>query len=199
MVAKNQVSNSKQSTKRASDFLTNVASVSLLAAAFRKIQGSIVDAWDVTELQMVVFNYDSRVVQTAFAQFLVANVTQKVFENIEGILPGVNADLVPNSTRSAHHVVVNPPGMLVTVSAVQHRTEAPRSAIFRETYASQQMTFGINTTSAFQSLPPPSISSFSCRYFQVRHGPQARSQKLGFIVVVPIDGFGDPAVAATGH
>ena len=178
---------------RASDFVPNVPTTFVLVAAGKEIQDSINDAWDATSLQMGVFGYDHRVVHTAFGQFLVHNIMQKILENIQGVWPGVDADLVPNSRRTAYHIVIRPPGMLITVSAVNHPLDNPRPAIFRESYASQQMGFGINSAGAFQVLDPPDFSNFACRYFQVRHGPKVDDrQQLGFVIIVPVNGFGRP-------
>ena len=181
------------STRRASHFVPNVPAISVSVSAFQEIVYSIDDAWQTTNVQMAAYEYEERVVLTAFGQFLVHNVMQKIYENLNENLPGVKADLVLNSRRSAYHVAVHIPGMLITISAVNHPQLDPRAAIFRETYASLQMAFGVNSNDALEILDPPDISNFSCQYFQVRHGPKADDrQQLGFVVVVPIDGFGEP-------
>ena len=155
-----------------------------IRSALDFMRASIQDAWSITRAQMEEYEYEPAVAHTAFAQFLVHNVQNKVYKSIPSSLP-VDASLVPNRNRSAYHVRVNVAGeLLVTVSTVPNIRSQPRYARFRSDYMSGlQGRFRIVDGPRFEPELPVRPTA---TYLQILHGPRDRSQHrhyLGFIMV----------------
>ena len=105
-----------------------------LRKALGPIETAIQEAWATTRRQIEEADFDRRIAQTAFAQFLVHNVRNEVFRLDEA--PGdVETFLIPNRRRTSHHVVVRFRNFWITVSAVKNRKDRPRPARFRTDYA----------------------------------------------------------------
>ena len=170
--------------------MTLYTQVAVLPDTLNVIATCIEDAWAQTRQQVDDVGYHNLIQQTAFAQFLVANVAHQVYQ-LNDAFPGISASLRPNRTGTAHHVVVNAQGTLITISAVPHNEARPRSAWFREAYGTRQASFQINDESNdFELTPPPTHPPDDWNYIQILHGPtQDNRRELGFILVAVIDRF----------
>ena len=159
--------------------------------AFVAVKTALEDAWADTRRQLREEDYDSRIIQTAFGQFLVHNVMNRVY-HLHAAYPGITADLVPNERGSAHHVRVNIHGLFATISSVPDLQARPRHAQFRANYARQQSYFKISRDNRFQLAPPPEPDDPASTYTQILHGPKSDSrQELGFILVGFPNRFGE--------
>ena len=168
-----------------------------LQEATGRIEPAIQEAWATTRRQIDEANFDRRIAQTAFAQYLVHNVRNEVFRLDEA--PGdVETFLIPNRRRTSHHVVVRFRNFWITVSAVKSRKHRPRPARFRTDYARRQMSFVVNQdNNDFEALPPPEAAEGDVpTYIQMLHGPTpGNRQTHGFTLIAFINRFGeyDPA------
>ena len=160
-----------------------VETTTSISAALEIIKAVIQDAWGDTRNQMEEYGYGPRVIHTAFAQFLVHNIRNRV-SRID--TPGISTQLVPNRRHSANHVkVCIGDNLVLTISTVRNPEETPRRALFRTEYAEgMQSWFDITDQNVFEMMIPagPGIE-----YIQILHGPKGhRGQKrceLGFIYV----------------
>ena len=158
--------------------------IELIGAAIEK-------AWATTLRQIEEADFDDRISQTAFAQFLVHNVRNEIFRL--GSRQGeVETDLIPNRRKSAHHIVVKFKGFRITVSAVKRWSDRPRPARFRADYA-RQLRFAVNEgTNAFEVAPPPQVGQRIHTYIQMLHGPTPENRQVhGFTLIAFTNGFGE--------
>ena len=162
-----------------------------LSVALEAIKAAIQDAWADTRAQMADYQFHPAVVHTAFGQFLVHNVRNKVFR-ID--TPGMVTELVLNRRRTAYHLkVVLKNELFLTISAVEDPVSPPRPAQFRTDYVGgSQSWFRITAQNDFEPVPPVKSTA---EYIQILHGPLGtrgqKRQELGFIhVAFPHDGGG---------
>ena len=149
-------------------------------------------AWEDTRGQVKSANYDPRIVQTAFGQFLVHNVMNRIYQLNEGYSQSFTAELRPNRTKNAHHITVRVASTLLTVSAVEHENVRPRPAMFREDYASRQGFFAITNQNTFIPTSPPVSSARPKTYLQILHGPRVDDRcRLGFLLVAKMNRFNE--------
>ena len=154
-----------------------------LSVALDGIKAAIQDAWTDTRTQMEEYQFHQSVVHTAFGQFLVHNVRNRVFQSDS---PGMISHLMPNRRGSAYHLkVIIMDKLFLTISAVENQESPPRPARFRSDYAGgQQSWFRVTAQDEFEPLPP---AQSTAEYIQILHGPQGlrgqKRQKLGFIYV----------------
>ena len=96
--------------------------------ALLSIKYAISFAWADSRGQVKAASYDPRIVQTAFGQFLVHNVMNRIYQLNEGY-QNITAELRPNSSNTAYHVAVRLEDTLLTVSAVAHENvrSSPRT------------------------------------------------------------------------
>ena len=159
--------------------------------AFVALKTAIEDAWAVTRRQIGEEDYDGRIIQTAFAQFLVHNVMNCV-HRLNTAFPDITVDLVPNERGSAHHVTVNVRGRFVTISSVPNIQARPRHANFRTNYARLQGRLTINKDNELEASPPLEPDEPTLTYIQILHGPKEENrQDLGFILVAFPNRFGE--------
>lgn len=152
------------------------------------VHAAITTAWEDTRDQ--VKEFDWRIRQTCFGQFLVGNVMRRVHE-LNSNLTSVYVDIKPNRRRSSYHVELAVPGFLCTISAVRNRKELPRFAHFRDSIASSLQSFFTYTEDeGVFRFCPPSPSDLTQSYLQILHGPkdgEGLREELGFINVAFYD------------
>ena len=164
----------------------------LFIDALLAIKYAISFAWDDTREQVKTADYDPRIVQTAFGQFLVHNVMNRIYQLNAGYHQTITAELKPNRSKNAHHVAVRFEGTLLTVSAVGHENVRPRPAIFREDYASRQTSFEISEQNSFVATLPPRLDGPTKTYLQILHGPKVDDRhQLGFMLVAYLNRFNE--------
>ena len=162
-----------------------------LSASLKTIKAAIQDAWADTRAQMEDYQFGESTMHTAFGQFLVHNVRNRV----SGIdIHGVMSNLVPNRRHTANHERVIVEGALIlTFSAVESQKSSPRPAQFRTEYAEGlQSWFDITDQNEFEAMRPPKAT---LEYIQILHGSKGSSdqerRELGFInVAFPSSGGG---------
>ena len=164
---------------------------SVTRGALLAVETAIEDAWADTRRQVGEEDYDKRIIQTAFGQFLVHNVMNCVYK-LDAAYPGIAAELVPNERASSYHIRVNIHGLFITISSVPDVHAGPRHAEFRANYAMLQGYFRINKDNRFEASPPPELDEPTGTYMQILHGPKADSrQELGFVLVAFPNRFGN--------
>ena len=162
-----------------------------LNEALLALKYAISNAWADTRRQVKASSYDPRIVQTAFGQFLVHNVMNRIYQLNEDY-QSMTAELRPNSSNTAYHVAIRLEDTLLTVSAIPHENLRPRAALFREDYASRQGFFEINGQNRFVAASPPELSESTKTYLQILHGPKADDrQQLGFMLVASLNRFNE--------
>ena len=148
------------------------------------VHAAIATAWEDTRDQ--VKEFDWRIRQSCFGQFLVGNVMRRVHE-LNFNLTSVYVDIKPNRRRSSYHVELAVPGFLCTISAVRCQRDLPRYAHFRDSIAkSLQSYFTYTEEEGIFTFCPPSPSDLAQSYLQVLHGPkdgEGLREELGFINV----------------
>lgn len=155
------------------------------------VRDAISFAWADTRKQVKGAGYDDRIVQTAFGQFLVHNVMNRIYQLNMGC-ENMKVELRPNSNNTAHHVVIRFNNMLLTVSAVAQPHMRPRAALFREEYASRQGFFRISEQNSFVPTSPRSLSEPRTSYLQILHGPKDDDrQHLGFMLIASLNHFNE--------
>lgn len=163
-----------------------------LRSTLQRIEEAIEEAWAITRRQIEEANFDERISQTAFAQFLVHHVRNEIFKL--GTAPGdVETDLIPNRRKSAHHVIVRFGSFWITVSAIKARSDRPRPARFRTDYSHRQMRFVVNEESnTFEAASPPDTNRSIHTYIQLLHGPTPEDRQThGFTLVAFTNRFGE--------
>ena len=153
------------------------------------LQAAIMTAWEDTSGQ--VSDFDWRIRQNCFGQFLVGNVMRRVHE-LHYNSPSIDVDIKPNRRRSSYHVEVAVPGFLCTISAVRNQGDLPRHAFFRETIAGSLQSYFTFTEEeqAFKLCPPSPVEDYLQSYLQILHGPKDGDdlrEELGFINVAFLD------------
>ena len=162
-----------------------------LRDALLAIKYAIFYAWADTRDQVKVASFDARIVQTAFGQFLIHNVMNRIYQLNHGN-QSITAELKPNSSNTAHHVAIRLEDILLTVSAVPHEKMRPRAALFREDYASRQGFFEISGLNSFVATSPPELIGATKTYLQILHGPNPDDrQQLGFMLVASLNRFNE--------
>ena len=159
-------------------------------AAFEALDATIQYAYYLTGNQMVELGYDRRIAQTAFGQYLYHNVMHEV-QLLGRNDPSIEAELHPHVRESGHHVVVMLQGLIITISAVEHRGQRPRYAAHRSIYAGQ-LSFTITDDGKFV-VPPLSVQDFSQpAYIQLLHGPEpGNRQRHGFTLLAFLNERGE--------
>lgn len=162
-----------------------------LCAALEAIKAAIQDAWSDTRAQVEDYQFPPLVLHTAFAQFLVHNVRNRI-TRVE--TPGLVSQLVANRMRSAYHVKgIIENEVFLTVSSVPDPQSTPRHARFRADYTHGfQSWFTVTDQDEFEPVPPVKPTA---TYIQILHGPRGQSgqqrQELGFIQVAFPNGDGE--------
>lgn len=154
-----------------------------LIVALEAIMASIQDAWSDTRAQMEEYQFRPPVVHTAFGQFLVHNVRNRVSQ-ID--TPGMVSQLMANRRGTAYHekaIIMDK--LFLTISAVENPESPPRPARFRADYADGlQSWFNVTDQDEFEPMEP---AKPTLEYIQILHGPCGfrgqKRQKLGFIHV----------------
>ena len=95
-----------------------------LNEALLALKYAISNAWADTRRQVKASSYDPRIVQTAFGQFLVHNVMNRIYQLNEDY-QSMTAELRPNSSNTAYHVAIRLEDTLLTVSAIPHENLRP--------------------------------------------------------------------------
>ena len=155
------------------------------------VKAAIMTAWEDTRDQ--VRDFDWRIRQTCFGQFLVGNVMRRVHE-LNYNSPSVYVDIKPNRRRSSYHVELAVPGFLCTISAVRSQGDLPRHAHFRDTIANSLQSYFTFTEEegVFRFCPPSPVGDLLRSYLQILHGPKDgddHREELGFINVAFLDRF----------
>ena len=159
------------------------ATAATLRVGLEAIQAAIQDAYNDTRTQMVEGQFSSHVVHTAFGQFLVHNVRNRIIR-IES--PGLVCHPAPNQRGTAYHeTVFIEKRLFLTISAVSGPQSPPRHAWFRTSYANgPQSWFRITEQDEFEPMVPVESTT---EYVQILHGSRGLSgperQELGFIQV----------------
>ena len=158
--------------------------------AFQALDATISYAYSLTANQMVEFGYDRRIAQTAFGQYLYHNVMHEV-QLLGKNAPSIEAELRPHVRESGHHVVVTLQGLVITISAVEHRGQWPRYAVHRSIYAGQ-LSFTITDDGKFV-VPPFSVQEISRpAYVQLLHGAEpGNRQRHGFTLLAFLNERGE--------
>ena len=165
-----QVDSSEHSTDSRNTFLV----------AHEAIRAAYMDA----RQHFVDSGFEWQIVQTGYAHDLNNFVNHRVFDALH---TRVNAEFVPNSTGSAHHLRLRIDSWVVTISAVRHPSDRPRFAHFREGY-SRQSRFDFDG-SGFVTVVQPMIGEEEVEYIQILHGPDSLNPRnyqrmaLGFVRV----------------
>ena len=154
------------------------------------IRTAIEDAYAYTRVQMQEGQYHQSVVHTAFGQFLVHNVRDRIAKIR---IPGLVSRFASNPRGTAYHeIAFLEDKLFATISAVTQPDSPPRPARFRSGYASGlQSSFRITDEDEFEPIPPIQPTTV---YAQILHGSARESglprQQLGFIQVAFPDGAG---------
>ncbi len=160
--------------------VTDAHAASDVRTALNALAGAITDGWAITRRQINEEDYDERITQTGFGQFLHHNVMSGVYR-LNGKYPGLATDLVPNDRRTAHHVTATVSDLFITMSSVSSVESRPRHAQFRTHYA--QSYFTIDYDDNLQLTPP--VDPGDRTYMQILHGPKDDNRhELGFVLVV---------------
>ena len=153
------------------------------------IEDAITLAWSDTRKH--VEDFDRRIKQTCFGQFLLGNVMHRVHQ-LNSHRSRLRVDLKPNRKGSAYHIELTTRGFLCTISSVRDAGDLPRYAHFRATIANSLQSFFTYTEDdrEFQFCPPSPIDKSLRSYIQILHGPKDnrdQREELGFIRVAFLD------------
>lgn len=102
------------------------------------------------------------------------------------LVPDAISKIRSNARRNSHHAVIYCGNVFMTASAVQHESDLPRLAIFRQVYASMQSEFDYSESDNTLKIINISISTEPKLYALILHGPDIGNDKWlpGFVKIV---------------